>query len=147
MIRRPPRSTQSRSSAASDVYKRQHLHTGRARVDDEVGDALLPALPGSGADEREEDVGVTRVRRPYLLPVDDVLVALAAGGGAQARQVRAGLRFRVALRPYRVAAQHRGEPPLLLLVGAVLDDGGRGDVQAGAERAWHPGTGKLLLVC
>src|SRR5450756_3215342 len=26
MIRRPPRSTQSRSSAASDVYKRQHLH-------------------------------------------------------------------------------------------------------------------------
>src|SRR5680860_1720529 len=26
MIRRPPRSTQSRSSAASDVYKRQHIH-------------------------------------------------------------------------------------------------------------------------
>src|SRR5450756_3168305 len=26
MIRRPPRSTQSRSSAASDVYKRQLLH-------------------------------------------------------------------------------------------------------------------------
>src|SRR5450756_2308727 len=25
MIRRPPRSTQSRSSAASDVYKRQHV--------------------------------------------------------------------------------------------------------------------------
>src|SRR5450756_1114756 len=31
MIRRPPRSTQSRSSAASDVYKRQEvLHVGRA---------------------------------------------------------------------------------------------------------------------
>src|SRR5659263_342090 len=28
MIRRPPRSTQSRSSAASDVYKRQALDTG-----------------------------------------------------------------------------------------------------------------------
>ena len=27
MIRRPPRSTQSRSSAASDVYKRQHTFT------------------------------------------------------------------------------------------------------------------------
>ena len=26
MIRRPPRSTQSRSSAASDVYKRQNIH-------------------------------------------------------------------------------------------------------------------------
>src|SRR5450756_3145670 len=32
MIRRPPRSTQSRSSAASDVYKRQvlHVHAGPA---------------------------------------------------------------------------------------------------------------------
>ena len=29
MIRRPPRSTQSRSSAASDVYKRQKLHDRR----------------------------------------------------------------------------------------------------------------------
>ena len=29
MIRRPPRSTQSRSSAASDVYKRQHLQFQR----------------------------------------------------------------------------------------------------------------------
>ena len=28
MIRRPPRSTQSRSSAASDVYKRQELESG-----------------------------------------------------------------------------------------------------------------------
>ena len=28
MIRRPPRSTQSRSSAASDVYKRQGVITG-----------------------------------------------------------------------------------------------------------------------
>src|SRR5665809_127290 len=30
--RRPPRSTQSRSSAASDVYKRQHEHAGQHRV-------------------------------------------------------------------------------------------------------------------
>src|SRR5680860_1927503 len=30
MIRRPPRSTQSRSSAASDVYKRQHVLQFRA---------------------------------------------------------------------------------------------------------------------
>src|SRR5428012_19101 len=36
MIRRPPRSTQSRSSAASDVYKIQHQHDRcqRGRTDD-----------------------------------------------------------------------------------------------------------------
>ena len=32
MIRRPPRSTQSRSSAASDVYKRQHLYNGQEAI-------------------------------------------------------------------------------------------------------------------
>ena len=46
MIRRPPRSTLDRSSAASDVYKRQQQFVDRARearkVDAErsVGDAL-----------------------------------------------------------------------------------------------------------
>src|SRR5450756_3245092 len=32
MIRRPPRSTQSRSSAASDVYKRQAAQLGEVRL-------------------------------------------------------------------------------------------------------------------
>ena len=35
MIRRPPRSTQSRSSAASDVYKRQGIDVPDDRVPDE----------------------------------------------------------------------------------------------------------------
>ena len=42
MIRRPPRSTQSRSSAASDVYKRQDERRHRAAgVDEEPAAALL----------------------------------------------------------------------------------------------------------
>ncbi len=131
---------------AGEVTQRPDLHAGRVRVDDQVGDALLPAFPGSGPDQGEEDVGVAGVRRPDLLAVDDVLVAVAAGGGAQAGQVRACFRFRVALGPHRVAAEHRGQPAALLLRGAVLDDRGGGDVQAGAERARYPGAGELLLV-
>ena len=46
MIRRPPRSTQSRSSAASDVYKRQ----GRHRRDVPL---ILSALRGLGYDVEE----------------------------------------------------------------------------------------------
>src|SRR5450756_3246426 len=37
MIRRPPRSTQSRSSAASDVYKRQSRSHEWIRIDGDVG--------------------------------------------------------------------------------------------------------------
>src|SRR5680860_46177 len=48
MIRRPPRSTQSRSSAASDVYKRQLIHTASLLHDDIVDKAsvrrLLPSV-------------------------------------------------------------------------------------------------------
>ena len=41
MIRLPPRSTQSRSSAASDVYKRQELYTAVLG-----GDEIIDTLAG-----------------------------------------------------------------------------------------------------
>src|SRR5450756_2889881 len=62
MIRRPPRSTQSRSSAASDVYKRQEfvsanptgpLHIGSVRWA-AVGDSLARMLQACGADVARE---------------------------------------------------------------------------------------------
>src|SRR5450756_3242288 len=58
MIRRPPRSTQSRSSAASDVYKRQLQHARedlvlsredeRKRLRRELHDGVGPTLAGIG---------------------------------------------------------------------------------------------------
>ena len=60
MIRRPPRSTQSRSSAASDVYKRQEkLELGSFTDFDRLFDVLSLA-----ADQAEE-------WEAQLLPVDD----------------------------------------------------------------------------
>ena len=41
MIRRPPRSTQSRSSAASDVYKRQSLKRSKTNV----AGCMKPPIP------------------------------------------------------------------------------------------------------
>src|SRR5260370_18340300 len=128
------------------VPQRPYLDIGRVGVYDEVGYALLAAPPGSCPDKREEDVGVTRVRSPDLLAGNDVLIAVAAAGCAQARQVRASVRFGIPLGPYLVTAEHGGEPPLLLLLGAVLNDRGRGDVQAGAERARHARAGRLFVV-
>src|SRR5450756_1674321 len=51
MIRRPPRSTQSRSSAASDVYKRQALDLHEARPG-EAGELALVEV-GVGPSEKQ----------------------------------------------------------------------------------------------
>src|SRR5450756_3223617 len=48
MIRRPPRSTQSRSSAASDVYKRQDLARGVATIKSTVTRSELADLHAAG---------------------------------------------------------------------------------------------------
>ena len=64
MIRRPPRSTQSRSSAASDVYKRQRLDRGHHLIADVHGQllaehALVAKMPEV---ELEAPVSYTHLR-------------------------------------------------------------------------------------
>ena len=60
MIRRPPRSTQSRSSAASDVYKRQpHLQRPGDLAD-------LRHSGVHGADAGGDPVAVLRAEAPCL---------------------------------------------------------------------------------
>src|SRR5680860_1853498 len=65
MIRRPPRSTQSRSSAASDVYKRQEAHPAPA-------DARLDQLLESGERATADEQHVGRV------DLDEFLVRVLA---------------------------------------------------------------------
>src|SRR5450756_183926 len=60
MIRRPPRSTQSRSSAASDVYKRQvvdHRDLDRDLVDRTGGQLLVGHLEAAVAVDRPDRPG------------------------------------------------------------------------------------------
>ena len=53
MIRRPPRSTQSRSSAASDVYKRQDNRYAQTDMDDDI--AIEEASESSDTYQTDED--------------------------------------------------------------------------------------------
>src|SRR5665213_4105857 len=71
MIRRPPRSTQSRSSAASDVYKRQHLSfTGLADFADR------PAASLTLARRKRLELAKGLAMRPRLLMLDEVNAGL-----------------------------------------------------------------------
>ena len=66
MLRRPPRSTQSRSSAASEVYKRQvQERAGRARPTDpgvHEGSGLL--LRGGGGGRRAAVLSLIHISEP-----------------------------------------------------------------------------------
>src|SRR5664280_566364 len=88
MIRRPPRSTLSSSSAASDVYKRQDLVTGVSR--DLVEEAL-----GFGAARAE----LAAVPSPK---VPDLLAQQLADGPTRAR-TRSGLLASLALEQQNLA--------------------------------------------
>src|SRR5450756_2843592 len=72
MIRRPPRSTQSRSSAASDVYKRHHVDP--APVLREPGVEL-----GAHKRARQMGDGQRAVQRVVVADRDEVHAAAAGG--------------------------------------------------------------------
>ena len=70
MIRRPPRSTQSRSSAASDVYKRQDDRQQSRREWTpspwDVTASIQSDIDGSMIDVRSPTIGPTRPRSPEM---------------------------------------------------------------------------------
>ena len=84
-------------------------------VDDQDRNALVLHGFRVGAAGQPDVVGVVGAGGEDLLPVDDVLVAVAHGGGAQRRQVGAGLRLGVADREVHLTGQDRRQELLLLL--------------------------------
>src|SRR5450756_849676 len=127
MIRRPPRSTQSRSSAASDVYKRQVVvtwaeeilrATHEARI--RLGELRSPLLEPAAVDIREQLDGLIRPgfltaagakRLPavarYLRAVRYRLDRLADNAGRDAQQMAIVHRVRHA---YLAALARRDQP-------------------------------------
>ena len=98
---------------------------------------------GIGAHQAEDPVGVIRVRRPDLLAVDDVVVAVACRAGLQRSEVGAGIRLGIALAPADQPCCDLRQMLLLLRLGAVFEqrrpehgDAERG--QAAAARRSRP---------
>ncbi len=98
---------------------------------------------GVGANQEEAPPGQVGGGDPDLLPVEDVVVAVGDGGGAQVGQVAARLGLAEALAPVVIGVEDVRDPALLLLVGAPTDDHGAdlpqavGVVDAGRAVAGH----------
>ena len=119
MTRRPPRSTLDRSSAASDVYKRQPVD------ESEIGELKIaamtagwPVADGRAIHARADPYRVTATLRPYqreavsaFLVGGSGLVLLPCGAGKTIVGVAAAPAHggtTPGLSPSRPAAQHRG---------------------------------------
>ena len=112
-------------------------------VDDQDRNALVLHGFRIGAAGQPDVVGVVGAGGEDLLAVDDVLVALADGGGAQRCQVGAGLRLGVADREVHLAGQDRRQELLLLRLAAVLLQR-RSDGLQRHRGQRHVGAGRLV---
>ena len=92
--------------------------TGIGGVDDQDGDALMLRGFFIGAAGQPDVVGVMAAGGKDLLPVDNIVIAVADRGGGERRQVGAGIGFGVSDGEMHLTGQDRGQEPLLLLVGA-----------------------------
>src|SRR5660398_251477 len=83
MIRRPPRSTPLYSSAASDVYKRQH--EGRPNIEDAIknGEIHLVVNTPAGKTSEFDDSYIRKAAIKYGVPY----ITTTAAAGAAARGI------------------------------------------------------------
>ena len=134
---------------AVDGPHRPDLDARLVHVEDQPGDALVLRRVGVGAHEQLAVVGDVGPGAPDLLAVDDVLVAVAHGPGAQRGEVGARPRARRSpgtRRPRPGGSAGRWNAPLL--VGALGDERRAGvhhadEVHADVRRV---GAGVLLEV-
>ncbi len=128
--RAPSRNT-SLKSTSPPMCRSGRTSTPRlAQVDQEVGDALPLGHVGVGPGQQH---GVRRQmgpRRPHLLAGDHPLVAVALGPGGQRGQVRAGAGLAEELAPALLVAHDRRQEAQALLLGAVGEESGRGQIEA-----------------
>ena len=131
---------------AGHLDDRADLDAGRVHRADEVRDALVLGHVGVGAGDEDAELRVLGQRRPDLLAVDDPLVAVAHGPGAEVGQVAAGLGLAEQLAPDLLGRQQREEVALLLLLGAGVHERRAGPADADlVRRAPHAGPPQLVV--
>ena len=99
-----------------------------------------------GAGQQDRPVAVLGPRGPHLLPVHHEHVPVPDGPGGQSGQVRAGVGLGEELAPHLLAPEHGSQVAVLLLLGAVGDQGRPAHADPHREHAdRHVEAGDLLV--
>ena len=134
------------SVLASHIDEGAHLDTRCAHRADEVRDARMLRRGRIGARQHDAPFREMGVAGPHLLPVDDVVVAVALGRGAQRRQVGARTGLAEQLAPELLARQQRPQPPFLLFRRPGVEQRRPGPPDAdGVDGPAHPGRPQLVV--
>ena len=105
-------------SGTPRLLDRSDLDARRPHVDDEATDPPVLDL-GVGAREQHAPVGFLRPAGPDLLPVHDVVVAVAHRAGLEAGEIGPGVGLGVTLAPH-FAVPNPGQVALALLGGPAV---------------------------
>ena len=117
-----------------------HGDAGRFHIDQQERDAGLSLGRRIGPNQAEDPVGMLGQCRPGLVSVDNVVIAVPHGFGADRREVGAGSGLRITLAPPILTGEDSRQKFLFLRVVAERVDN-RTD-HGHAEREWRqrPGT-------
>src|SRR5499427_7567327 len=102
------------------------LHAGRIHVDDEAGNAAARALRAVGRDHGLHEIGVAGAGDEALDAVDQVVIALAHGGGAHAAGIGAGVGLGLREAGFLLSAQQRQQVLLLHLALQRVENAAHG---------------------
>src|SRR5260370_25275217 len=87
-----------------------------------------------------------RARSPYLLPIDDEMVAPIDGAGAQAGEIAPGIGLGIALAPQLVGTEDPRQMALFLLFGPPVNQGRAQQVQCARRRENRRTGAEIFLV-
>ncbi len=123
------------AGGAARLLDRPHLHAGRLHREMKHRQPLVLGGVRVRAGEQQTVVGELRAGGPDLLAVDDPVIAVAFGAGAQARDIRSTGRFREQLAPDLFAVKRRLHVAGERVLAAIRHDRGDAHAEADGERA------------
>ena len=130
---------------ARDGADRPDADARALEVEQQEADAGMARLRlRVGAHQREHPLRMMPPGGPDLLPVHHEVVALQRRAGRETREIGAGARLRIALRPDHRAVEDRRQVPGLLRRGAELDQD-RADVMQPLRRQVRRADPRQLL--